>query len=185
VPKPLSQQLLQFGRSGDGFEVLTFGVELFLVLSVGRGQSARGWRAVRERAVRLVFFVFLLAFVFDPLCFRVLVGRGFGRSARAGRTVRGCLADSPRAPRGWSVIRGRYWRFCWLFRTVRGSGPDGPRCGCGQSAAAGRTVRVARADGPPLLAGRSARDWLLCFLVRFLPPYFLLPRVLQGIVPKT
>jgi hypothetical protein len=32
VPKPLSQQLLPFGRSGNGLEVLTFGVELFLGL---------------------------------------------------------------------------------------------------------------------------------------------------------
>jgi hypothetical protein len=48
-------------------EVLTFGVEVSLVLSARRGRSARGWRTVRERAVRCVFFVFLLAFVFDPL----------------------------------------------------------------------------------------------------------------------
>jgi hypothetical protein len=185
VPKPLSQQLLQFGRSDDGLEVLTFWVELFLVLSARRGRSTSVWRTVRDLAVRRVFFVFLLAFVFDPLWFRVLVGRGFGRSACAGRTVRGCLADSPRAPRARSVIRGRYWRFCLLFRTVRRSGPDGPRCGCGQSAAAGRTVRVACADSPPLLAGWSTRAWLLCSLVRFLPPSFVLPRVLQGIVPKT
>jgi hypothetical protein len=61
-----------------------------------------------------VFFVFLLAFVFDPLCFHVLVGRGFERSARSRRRVRGCLVDSPRAPRGRSVIRGHYWRFYLL-----------------------------------------------------------------------
>jgi hypothetical protein len=47
-------------------EVLTFGVELFLVLSAWRGRSARAWQTVRERAVRHVFFVFLLASVFDP-----------------------------------------------------------------------------------------------------------------------
>jgi hypothetical protein len=34
VPKLSSQQLLPFGRSGDGLEVLTIGVGLFLVLSV-------------------------------------------------------------------------------------------------------------------------------------------------------
>jgi hypothetical protein len=44
-----------------------------------------------------------------------------------------------------------------LYRTVRGVGPDSLRCWCGRSAAAGRTVHVASADGPPLLAGRSAR----------------------------
>jgi hypothetical protein len=67
----------------------------------------------------------------------------------SGRTIRGCLADSPRAPRGRSVIRGRLWRFCLLFRTVRSVGPDSPRCGCGRSAAAGRTVRPSWPDGPP------------------------------------
>jgi hypothetical protein len=40
VPKLLSQQLLPFGRSGDELEELSFGVELFLLLSVRRGQSA-------------------------------------------------------------------------------------------------------------------------------------------------
>jgi hypothetical protein len=48
-------------------EVLTFGVELFLVLSARRGRSARGWQTVRDHVVRRVFFMFLLAFVFDPL----------------------------------------------------------------------------------------------------------------------
>jgi hypothetical protein len=72
-----------------------------------------------------------------------------------------------------------------LFRTVRDEGPDGPGCVRGQSAVAGRTVRVASADGPPLLAGRSARACVLCFLVRFLPSFLVLPRVLGGIVPKT
>jgi hypothetical protein len=50
-------------------EVLTFGVELFLVLSARCGRSTRGWRTVCERAVCRVFFVFLLAFVFNLLCF--------------------------------------------------------------------------------------------------------------------
>jgi hypothetical protein len=48
-------------------EVLTFGVELFLVLSARRGRSASMWRTVRDLAIRRVFFVFLLAFVFNPL----------------------------------------------------------------------------------------------------------------------
>jgi hypothetical protein len=55
-------------------EVLTFKVEQFSALFARRGQSAGVWRTVRGLAVRRVFFVFLLAFVFDPLCFRVLVG---------------------------------------------------------------------------------------------------------------
>jgi hypothetical protein len=128
--------------------------------------------------------------VLARLRFRFVVALSFRwerfRTVRSsGRTVSGCLADSPRAPHGRSVIRGRLWRFWSLFPTVRGVGPDSPWCGCGRSAEAGRTVRVASADGPPLLAGRSARACVLCFLVRFLPSFLVLPRVLQGIVPMT
>jgi hypothetical protein len=47
--------------------VLTFGVEQFLVLSVPCGRSGRAWQTVRDVRVLRVFFVFLLAFVFDPL----------------------------------------------------------------------------------------------------------------------
>jgi hypothetical protein len=36
-----------------------------------------------------VFIMFLLVFVFDPFCVRVLVGRGFVQSAAEARTVRG------------------------------------------------------------------------------------------------
>jgi hypothetical protein len=166
-------------------EELTFEVGLFLGLSVKRGQSARGWRTVQEHAVLRVFFVFLLVFAFDPLCFQVLVGRGFGRSACAGRTVRGCLADSPRAPRGRSVFRGSLLKVLLALTDSPRPRPDDPAYLCGQSTVPWRIVRLARADSPPLLAGRSARAWLLCSLVRFLPLSFVLPRVLQGIVPKT
>jgi hypothetical protein len=48
-------------------EVLTFEVEQFFALSARRGQSASVWPTVRGLVVRRVFFVFLLAFVFDPL----------------------------------------------------------------------------------------------------------------------
>jgi hypothetical protein len=58
-----------------------------------------------------------------------------------------------------------------LFRIVRGSGPDGLWCGCGQSAAAGRTVRVARADSPPepecFVLWFDSFLLLLCFRVCF------------------
>jgi hypothetical protein len=122
---------------------------------VPHGRSASSWRTVRAARVRWVFFVFLLAFRFDPSCFRVLVGRSFGRSSCAGRTVRGCLADSPHAPRGRSVICGvslvvlcvlsdglqrRAGQSAVLVRTVRGSRPDDPRGQCGRSAPPGRTV---------------------------------------------
>jgi hypothetical protein len=185
VPKLLSQQLLPFGRSGDGLEELTFGVEQFSALFVPRGRSVWTWRTVRAVLVRRVFFVFLLGFAIDPRCFRVLVGRSFGRSACAGRTVRWCLADSPRTPRGRSVIRGASLEVLLPFSDSPRLRPDGPRQGCGQSAIPCRTVRAAFADSLPRLAGQSARAWLPRFLVRFLPPSFVLPRALQGIVPKT
>jgi hypothetical protein len=98
----------------------------------------------------------------------------------------GCLADSPRAPRGRSVIRGRLWRFCLLFRTVRGAGPDGLRCVCadsprqqaGRSAWPVRTVRPTWPNGPP--EPKCFVPWFDSSL-----PSFVLPRVLQGIVPMT
>jgi hypothetical protein len=166
-------------------EVLTFGVEQFSVLFVPRGRSAGAWRTVRAHSAVRVFFVFLLGFAFAPWCFRVLVAQSFGRSACAGRTVRGCLADSPRAPRGRSVICGASLEVLLPFSGSPLLRPDGLRQGCGQSAIPCRTVRAASADSPPRLAGQSARAWLLCLLVRFLPPSFVLPRVLQGIVLKT
>jgi hypothetical protein len=172
VPKLLSQQLLPFGRSGDGLEGLTFEVGLFSVLSVGRGQSACWWQTVRDVHVRHVFFVFLLSFAFDPLYFRVLVGRSFRRSACAGRTVRGCLADTPRAPRGRSVFQGSLVDVLLALTDSPRPRLDGPPYLCGQSAVPWRTARLARADSPPLLAGRSARAWLCCSLVQFFPSFF-------------
>jgi hypothetical protein len=172
VPKLLSQQLRPFGRSGDGLEELTFGVEQFSAMSVPRGRSAWTWRTVRAVPVRRVFFVFLLGFVFNPRCFRVLVGRSFGRSACAGRTVCGCLVDSPRAPRGRSVIRGASLEVLLPFSDGPRLRPDYPRQGCGQSAIPCRTIRAAFADSPPRLAGQSARAWQLCSLVQFLPRFF-------------
>jgi hypothetical protein len=132
-----------------------------------------------------VFFVFLLGFAFDPFWFRVLVGSGFGQSTAAGgrsasawQTVRVLPADDPL----FGVVSGG--SVCFFGRSAV-KVPDGPQCVRGQSAAAGRTVRVASADGSPLLAERSARACVLFFLVRFLPSSLVLPRVLQGIVPKT
>jgi hypothetical protein len=103
VPKLLSQQLLSFGRSGDGLGVLTFGVEQFSVLFVPGGRS-----------VRTVFFVFLLGFAFDPFWFRVLVGSGFGQSAAAGGRSAGALRTVRVLPADGPFFGVRYWRFCWL-----------------------------------------------------------------------
>jgi hypothetical protein len=146
-------------------EELTFGVEQFSTLSVPCGRSVWTWRTVCIVRVHRVFFVFLLGFAFDPRWFRVLVGRSFGRSACAGRTVRGCLADNPRAPCGRSVIRGASLDVLVSFSDSPRLRPDGPRQGCGQSAIPCRTVRAAFADRPPRLAGQSARGWQLCSLV--------------------
>jgi hypothetical protein len=82
------------------------------------------------------------------------------------------------------VVRGVLLLVLCVLTDGPRSRPDGPRCWRGRSAVEGRTVREASADGPPLLAGRSARACELCFLVRFLPSFLVLPRVLQGIVPK-
>jgi hypothetical protein len=172
----LSLQLLPFGKSDDDLGELTFGVGLFSVLSVPGGRSARVWWTVHMNSVLRVFFVFLLGFAFDPRCFRVLVGRSFGRSACAGRTVRGCLADNSRAPRRRSVIRSaslvvlcvlldgprrRAGQSAVLVWTVRGSRPDGPRGQCGRSAPPGRTVRqslcaLLLGSIPPFLSRASA-----------------------------
>jgi hypothetical protein len=154
-------------------EELTFGVEQFSALAVPRGRSAWTWRTVHVVPVRRVFFVFLLGFAFDPWCFRVLVGRSFRRSACVGRTVHGCLADSPCAPRGRSVIRGASLDVLLPFSDSPRLKLDGPRQWRGQSAVPCRTVRAAFADSPPRLAGQSARAWQLCSLVPFLPPFFL------------
>jgi hypothetical protein len=54
-------------------------------------------------------------------------------------------------------------------RTVRGTLPDGPRGHRGQSALPGQTVRQS----------------LAALLFGSIPPSFVLPCVLQGIVPKT
>jgi hypothetical protein len=163
VPKLLSQQLLLFGRSGDGLEGLTFEVELVSALSARRGQSASWWRTVRDVHVLREFFMFLLAFVF--------VWQGFGRSACSGRTVRVLPADGP-------LFAVRLWRFCCLFRTVhgsgrtvRGKGADSPRYPAGQSAQPLRTVHPAWPDSPPEPGCFS--PWFDSFLLSF-----VLPRVL-------
>jgi hypothetical protein len=101
-----------------------------------------------------------------------------GRSACSLRTVRYsrlslevlfAFSDGPRRRAGRSAMS---------VRTVRGSRPDGPRDPCGRSAPPGRTVRPTWPDGPPEP---------VCFVHWFDSslPSFVLPRVLQGIVPKT
>jgi hypothetical protein len=155
VPKPLPQQLLLFGRSGDELEVLTFGVEQFLVLSVPCGRSGGpGGRSTgtvfvacslcscsASLSIRCDFEFWLGELSDGP---RVLGGQSAGacgQSACSPRTVRysGSLlevlfafSDSPRLRAG---------RFAVRVRTVCGSRPDSPRGLCGQSAPSGQTVR--------------------------------------------
>jgi hypothetical protein len=62
----LSPQLQPFGKSDDDLGELTFEVGRFSALPVPRGRSALSWQTVRAARVRPVFFVFLLAFRFDP-----------------------------------------------------------------------------------------------------------------------
>jgi hypothetical protein len=166
--------------------VLTFEVEQFSALSARRRRSASVWRTVHGLAVHRVFFVFLLCFTFDPWCFRVLVGRSFGRSACAGRTVRVCRADGPQVPGGQSACSSRTVRYSWCIssgsvaffgqsaaqagrsaarvRTVRDTLPDSPRGLYGQSAPPGRTVRQSLAA---LFLGSIPPSFLSCFRVCF------------------
>jgi hypothetical protein len=163
VPKLLSQQLLPFGRSGDGLEGLTFEVEAFSALSVPRGRSAWTWRTVRvdladgprracsSRVLR----------VLARLRFRSAVFSSFGWVKF--RTVRVCRADNPRVPGRQSVCSPRTvcytrcvsggsvaffgqsaaqaGRSAARVQTVRDTLPDSPRGPCGPSAPPGRTVR--------------------------------------------
>jgi hypothetical protein len=108
------------------------------------------------------------------------------------RTVRVYRADGPQVPGGQSACSSRTVRYSGSSLEVLFAFSDGPRRKAGQSMARVQTVRGTlldgprgRLDSPSYLAGRSARGFQLCFLVRFLPPFLVLLRVLQGIVPKT
>jgi hypothetical protein len=185
VPKPLSPQLQPFGKSDDDLGKLTFEVGPFFCF-VRASRTVRGVQADGPRRTCSSGVLRVLA----RLSFRSVAILSFGwtefRTVRSsGRTVRGCLADSPRAPRGRSVFRGSLLVVLLVLTDSPRPRSDGPLYLCGQSAVHWRTVRVARADSPPLLAGRSARACELCFLVRFLSSLLVLPRVLQGIVPRT
>jgi hypothetical protein len=65
-----------------------------------------------------------------------------------------------------------------LGRTVRGAVADGPRPQVGRSARPARTVRPSWPDGPPEPVRFAS--WFDSSL-----PFLVLPRVLQGIVPRT
>jgi hypothetical protein len=106
-----------------------------------------------------------------------------GPSFSSGRSGPG--ADSPPGPCGLSVFPGSSLMVLLAFtdcprllaglseapvRTVRGTWPD---CPCGQC-------------GPSAPPGRTVRQCLAALLLGSIPLFsFVLPRVLQGIVPKT
>jgi hypothetical protein len=135
---------------------LTFEVGLFFC-SVRASRTVRGVQADGPRLTSSSGVLRVLA----HLSFRSVVFLSFGwtkfRTVRSsGRTVRGCLADSPRAPRGRSVFSGfasggfvgfngqsaaQAGRSAVPVRTVSGTLADGPRGPCAQSAPPGRTVR--------------------------------------------
>jgi hypothetical protein len=149
VPKLLSQQLLSFGRSGDGLEGLTFEVEQVSALSARRGQSASWWRTVRDVRVLREFFVF-----FACLCLRSVMALSF----RWGRfqTVRSSGADSQRVPGGQSACSPRTVRYSGLSLEVLFAFSDSPRCRPGGSVVWVWIVRGSRPDGPRGPCGRSA-----------------------------
>jgi hypothetical protein len=176
-------------------EELTFGVKLFLLLSVRRGQSACAWRTVRE--VRVQPSSSRVLRVLARLRFRSILVLSFGWMKF--RTVRSSGADSPRVPSGRSACSPRTVRFSG-FASGGSVGFIGQSAAqAGQSAVPVRTVRRTRADSPRYLGGQSA--WPVrtvrsswpdgppepgCFALWFDSslPSFVLPRVLQGIVPK-
>jgi hypothetical protein len=162
-------------------EELTSGVELFLLLSVRRGQSSCAWRTVREVRVQPCssrVCCVLLVFVFDPIflgfcCSWFADGPGFS----SGRF--GSRADGPPSRHGRSVFRGASlvvllaYTDCprhlaglsaWPLRTVRGTWPDCPRGQCGPSAPPGRTVRQRLAAS---FLGSIPPSFLSCFHVCF------------------
>jgi hypothetical protein len=147
------------------------------------GPRGVGGQSARSKFVRCsscsCFVSFWSGFVLGFRCSRFADGPSFSR----GRSV--ARADGPPGLRGRSVFLGSV--LVVLFALTDGTRlrTDSQRQGCGQSAGPCWTVRATIADSLPCLAGRSARGWQLCFLVRFLPSFLVLPRVLQGLVPKT
>jgi hypothetical protein len=108
VPKLLSQQLLAFGRSGDGLEVLTFEVEQFSALSRACGGRSAAWLFVVCSSCSCSPS-FLIRCVFEFWLGEVSDGPRVpgGQSAGAWRTVSVLPADGP-------FFGVRFWRFCWL-----------------------------------------------------------------------
>jgi hypothetical protein len=109
---------------------------------------------------------FSIRFVFEFWLVEVSDSPQQRRGQSAGRRiVRDHPADSP-------FFQGSLLEVLLAFSDSPRLRPDSPPYACGQSAGFGRTVHVALADRPPLLARQTASAWQLCSLVRFLPPFF-------------
>jgi hypothetical protein len=164
---------------------LTFGVVRFLLcLHLADGPRGSGGQSA------LSLFVGCSSCSYSPF---VSIRRGFefslgevsdgprvpgGRSAGAWRTVRVLPADGPL----FGVVSGCsvcfFGRFAAQGWTVRGVCADSPRQKAGRSVWPVRTVRPTWPDGPP--EPECFVPWFDSSL-----PSFVLPRVLQGIIPKT
>jgi hypothetical protein len=171
VPKLLSHQLVPFGRSGDELEELTRGVRAVLA-SVREARTVRVCLADSPR----VLCSSRVRHVLACLHFRSSFGLGFccsrfadGPSFSSGRSGSG--ADGPPSPRGQSVFPGSSLVVLLAFT-------DCLRLLAGLSAWPVRTVRPSWPDSPPVSG--SFAPWFDSSLLSF-----VLPRVLQGIVPKT
>jgi hypothetical protein len=109
---------------------------------------------------------------FRSVAFLIFGWTGFRTVRSRGRTVRGCLADSPRAPRRRSVVRGVLLEVLFVLTDGPRLRPDSPRQGCGQSAVPCRTVRAAH-RGRSALSGRTVRQRLCVLLLGSIPPFLL------------
>jgi hypothetical protein len=162
VPKPLSPQLLPFGKSDDDLGELTFEVGLFSVLSVRRGRS-----------VRSVFFPSSSCSCSVSFSIR----RGFEFSLGKVSDSPQQRADGPRVPGGQSACSPRTVRYSGSSLEVLFAFSDGPRHRAGQSAVCVRTVRGSRPDGPRGLcrrfaaAGRTVRQSLSALRLGSFPPF--------------
>jgi hypothetical protein len=175
VPKPLSLQLLPFGKSDDDLGELTFGVMRFLLcLHLADGPRGPGGQSAPSQFVA-VFFVFLpcsglirfcFRFSLQPVCewselqYRTVRGPR-GRSARSSWTVRFSRVSSGGSVRFNGRSAAQAGQSAARVRTVRCTLPDGPRGHRGQSALPGRTVRQRLAalllgSIPPFLSCASA-----------------------------
>jgi hypothetical protein len=170
VPKPLSPQLLTFGKSDDDLGELTFEVVQFYC-SVRVGRTVRGGSADGPRWCCSSGVLRVLA----RLSFRSAEFSSFGWTKF--RTVRVYRADGPRVPGGQTACSPRTIRFS-RFATggsIRFNGRSAAQAG--QSAARVRTVRGTLPDGPRGLRGRSAlpgrtvRQRLSALLLGSIPPF--------------